>query len=37
MQLMIFKVDFEKAYDSLSWDYLIDIMGIMGFGVDGLG
>lgn len=28
---MLFKVDFEKAYDSLSWDYLLEIMQIMGF------
>ncbi|XP_023762752.1 uncharacterized protein LOC111911201 [Lactuca sativa] len=29
---MLFKVDFEKAYDSLSWEYLLEIMSIMGFG-----
>lgn len=29
--LLIFKVDLEKAYDSLSWDYLMDIMKIIGF------
>ena len=29
---MLFKVDFEKAFDSLSWDYLLEIMSIMGFG-----
>lgn len=28
---MIFKVDFEKACDSLSWDYLFEIMNITGF------
>lgn len=28
----IFKVDFEKAYDSLSWDFLLRILGDMGFG-----
>ncbi|GKC60364.1 putative RNA-directed DNA polymerase, eukaryota, reverse transcriptase zinc-binding domain protein [Tanacetum coccineum] len=30
--LMIFKVDFEKAFDSVSWDFLDRIMGFMGFG-----
>lgn len=30
--LMIFKVDFEKAYDSVLWNYLLEIMRIMGFG-----
>ena len=30
-KLMVFKVDFEKAYDSLSWDYLYEIMRKMGF------
>jgi len=30
-KLMVFKVDFEKAYDSLSWDYLLEIMRKMGF------
>ncbi|GKB05296.1 RNA-directed DNA polymerase, eukaryota, reverse transcriptase zinc-binding domain protein [Tanacetum coccineum] len=29
---MIFKVDFEKAFDSVSWDFLDRIMGFMGFG-----
>jgi len=29
--LMIFKVDFEKAYDSLSWEYLLEVMRKMGF------
>lgn len=28
---MVFKVDFEKAFDSLSWEYLHEIMEIMGF------
>ncbi|GJR72560.1 reverse transcriptase domain, reverse transcriptase zinc-binding domain protein [Tanacetum coccineum] len=27
------KVDFEKAYDSIEWGYLIEIMERMGFGV----
>ncbi|XP_071715249.1 uncharacterized mitochondrial protein AtMg01250-like [Rutidosis leptorrhynchoides] len=30
---MMFKVDFEKAFDSLSWEFLDDMMGFMGFGV----
>nr|GFB07481.1 RNA-directed DNA polymerase, eukaryota [Tanacetum cinerariifolium] len=29
---MIFKVDFEKAYDSVQWDYLDDILKKFGFG-----
>ncbi|GJV32300.1 RNA-directed DNA polymerase, eukaryota [Tanacetum coccineum] len=29
---MIFKVDFEKAYDSVRWDFLDDIMQQFGFG-----
>lgn len=29
---LLFKVDFEKAYDRVSWDYLIFIMRRMGFG-----
>ncbi|GJR00332.1 RNA-directed DNA polymerase, eukaryota [Tanacetum coccineum] len=29
---LIFKVDFEKAYDSVCWDYLQDVMFKMGFG-----
>lgn len=29
---LIFKVDFEKAYDSLNWDFLSEIMRCMGFG-----
>lgn len=29
---LIFKVDFEKAYDSINWKYLCDILKIMGFG-----
>ncbi|GJX06753.1 RNA-directed DNA polymerase, eukaryota, reverse transcriptase zinc-binding domain protein [Tanacetum coccineum] len=32
-QTMIFKVDFEKAYDSVRWDYLDDILNKFGFGV----
>ncbi|KAJ7009510.1 hypothetical protein NC653_000258 [Populus alba x Populus x berolinensis] len=29
---LIFKIDFHKAFDSISWDYLDDIMGYMRFG-----
>ena len=29
---MVFKVDFEKAFDSLRWDYLDLIMDNLGFG-----
>lgn len=29
----ILKVDFDKAFNSISWSYLDDIMGQMGFGV----
>ncbi|GKB40474.1 RNA-directed DNA polymerase, eukaryota [Tanacetum coccineum] len=32
-KLMIFKVDFEKAFDSINWNFIHDIMGQMGFGV----
>ncbi|GKB28475.1 RNA-directed DNA polymerase, eukaryota [Tanacetum coccineum] len=31
-QIIIFKVDFEKAYDSVRWDYLEDILKFFGFG-----
>ncbi|GJT22825.1 RNA-directed DNA polymerase, eukaryota [Tanacetum coccineum] len=31
-QTMIFKVDFEKAYDSVRWDYLDDVLHKFGFG-----
>ncbi|CAJ2673682.1 unnamed protein product [Trifolium pratense] len=30
-ELLLFKVDFEKAYDSVEWGYLEDVMGRMGF------
>ncbi|GJV28403.1 RNA-directed DNA polymerase, eukaryota, reverse transcriptase zinc-binding domain protein [Tanacetum coccineum] len=31
-QSLVFKVDFEKAYDSVRWDYLDDILRKFGFG-----
>jgi hypothetical protein len=30
-ELLLFKVDFEKAYDSVDWGYLDSVMGKMGF------
>nr|GEW85820.1 hypothetical protein [Tanacetum cinerariifolium] len=30
---MVFKVDFAKAYDSIRWDYLKDVLLSFGFGV----
>ncbi|XP_071727348.1 uncharacterized protein [Rutidosis leptorrhynchoides] len=32
LKSLIFKVDFEKAFDSLSWEFLVEIMTIMWFG-----
>ncbi|GKC71648.1 RNA-directed DNA polymerase, eukaryota [Tanacetum coccineum] len=32
-QSLIFKVDFEKAYDSVRWDFLDDILVKFGFGI----
>ena len=31
-KLMVFKVDFEKAYDSVSWKYLDHVLSQFGFG-----
>nr|GEY76113.1 hypothetical protein [Tanacetum cinerariifolium] len=31
-QTMVFKVDFEKAYDSVRWDFVDDILKKFGFG-----
>ncbi|XP_021986079.1 uncharacterized protein LOC110882343 [Helianthus annuus] len=30
-QAFIFKIDFEKAYDNLNWDFLLDMLNQMGF------
>ncbi|KAJ9556572.1 hypothetical protein OSB04_011186 [Centaurea solstitialis] len=30
---MIFKVDFEKAYDSVNWNFLLEVLENMGFGI----
>ncbi|GJW94888.1 RNA-directed DNA polymerase, eukaryota [Tanacetum coccineum] len=31
-QAMVFKIDFEKVYDSVRWDYLDDVLNKFGFG-----
>nr|GEV65031.1 hypothetical protein [Tanacetum cinerariifolium]GEV70048.1 hypothetical protein [Tanacetum cinerariifolium] len=31
-EAMVFKVDFEKAFNSIQWDYLQDILKVFGFG-----
>ncbi|GJU53304.1 RNA-directed DNA polymerase, eukaryota [Tanacetum coccineum] len=31
-QAMVFKVDFAKAYDSVRWDYLMDVLKSFGYG-----
>ncbi|GKA62641.1 RNA-directed DNA polymerase, eukaryota [Tanacetum coccineum] len=33
-QALIFKVDFAKAYDSVRWDYLLDVLHAFGFGLN---
>nr|GEW60206.1 RNA-directed DNA polymerase, eukaryota, reverse transcriptase zinc-binding domain protein [Tanacetum cinerariifolium] len=30
-KLLIYKIDFEKAFNSISWDYLLQVMCFMGF------
>ncbi|KAL4559868.1 hypothetical protein LXL04_032014 [Taraxacum kok-saghyz] len=30
-KMMLLKIDFEKAYDSLSWEFLDRVMGVMAF------
>nr|GEW20063.1 RNA-directed DNA polymerase, eukaryota, reverse transcriptase zinc-binding domain protein [Tanacetum cinerariifolium] len=32
-QLLMFKVDFQKAFNSVRWDHLDDILGKIGFGI----
>ncbi|KAJ9565161.1 hypothetical protein OSB04_001127 [Centaurea solstitialis] len=34
---LIFKVDFEKAYDTVDWDFLLETMKRMGFGKKWIG
>nr|GFA27268.1 RNA-directed DNA polymerase, eukaryota [Tanacetum cinerariifolium] len=31
-QALVFKVDFAKAYDSIRWDFLLDVLSAFGFG-----
>ena len=32
-KLLLFKVDFEKAFDSVKWRFLLDVIGEIGFGL----
>ena len=32
LQGVILKLDFEKAYDTINWEYVLDLMDLMGFG-----
>ena len=36
-KVFLFKVDFEKAFDNLHWDYLFSILAQMGFGETWIG
>lgn len=31
-KLFLFKIDFEKAYDSVDWDFLVGLLRVLGFG-----
>lgn len=31
-KLMVFKVDYDKAFDSINWNFLDSILALMGFG-----
>lgn len=33
MKGLVLKVDFEKAFDSVRWDFLLDCLSIQGFGI----
>lgn len=30
---MLFGIDVDKAYDSITWDYLLEVLDKLGFGV----
>ncbi|GJY46405.1 putative RNA-directed DNA polymerase, eukaryota, reverse transcriptase zinc-binding domain protein [Tanacetum coccineum] len=32
-RMLLFKVDFEKSFDSVNWNFLLDVMRQMGFGL----
>ncbi|GJZ77663.1 RNA-directed DNA polymerase, eukaryota, reverse transcriptase zinc-binding domain protein [Tanacetum coccineum] len=36
LKAMLFKVDFEKAFDLIRWDYLKDVLKMFGFGNKGV-